>query len=81
MDPTTGCGQLWLENQRLLAEYGKLLELFQRVLDGDQPPETIQIDLEKKSWAIVLDCSKQSSGVEVDGEADVETAAHEEPPS
>ncbi len=78
MDPTTGCGQLWLENQRLLEEYGKLLELFQRVLDGDQPAETIQIDLEKKSWAIVLDCS---SGVEVDGDADVETAAHEEPPS
>jgi hypothetical protein len=57
MDPVTGCGQLWLENQRLLAEYGRLLDLFQRVLDGDQPAETIKLDHEKKSWAIVLGCS------------------------
>jgi hypothetical protein len=47
-------GSLYMETQRLLAEYRKLLELFQNVKDGGTPIEAIRLDLDKLTWAIVL---------------------------
>jgi len=46
-------GQLYMENQRLLGEYGKLLDLLGKVCDGAVPTEQVRVDREKLSWAIV----------------------------
>jgi hypothetical protein len=47
-------GELYLENRRLLGEYGKLLELVQRAKDGEVRLEQITVDLAGLKWAIVM---------------------------
>lgn len=47
-------GALYIENQRLLGEYQKLLGLLQRVKDNEVRPEQISIDMEKSSWSIAM---------------------------
>lgn len=47
-------GSLYIENQRLLDEYRKLLALVGQIKTGDVKPESISIDAPKMSWAIAL---------------------------
>ena len=54
-------GQLYMENQRLLGEYGKLLDLLGNVCEGVVPPEQVRVDRDKLTWAIVIDAGKQAS--------------------
>jgi len=54
MTPTENVGVLYMENQRLLEEYGKLLDLLQSVCDGNTPVEQVRIDREKLSWSIAM---------------------------
>ena len=52
--PIEQVGVLYTENQRLLEEYGKLLDLLQSVCDGNTPVEQVRIDREKLSWSIAM---------------------------
>ena len=54
MTPTEYVGVLHMENQRLLEEYGKLLDLMQSVCDGETPAEQVRIDREKLSWSLAM---------------------------
>jgi len=54
MSPLEHVGTLYMENQRLLVEYGKLLALVQSVKDGKTQIEQVNIDLDKASWAIEM---------------------------
>lgn len=54
MTPLEHVGTLYIENQRLLAEYQKLLELFNRVKSGEVRLEQVAIDLPGSKWSLML---------------------------
>jgi hypothetical protein len=54
MAPTEHVGVLYMENQRLLGEYGKLLDLLQSVCDGETPKEQVRIDRDNLTWSIEM---------------------------
>ncbi len=58
MNPLEHVGNLYIENQRLLAEYRKLLVLIQQIKDGTTKPESVTVDIEKMTWALTLDASE-----------------------
>jgi len=47
-------GSLYLETQRLLLEYGKLLDLVQRAKIGEVSLEQIEINPKEQSWSLTL---------------------------
>jgi hypothetical protein len=47
-------GTLYVETQRLLGEYQKLLGLVQQIKNGEVQPDRIRVDLERASWAIEI---------------------------
>lgn len=54
MSPTEHVGLLYIENQRLLDEYRKLLALVQRAKDGEVRLEQIRVDVPMMTWAIEM---------------------------
>ena len=58
MDPLKGIGILWIENQRLAAEYASLLDLVQRIQDGVVPAASVRIDQKAQTWALMVEAGK-----------------------
>jgi hypothetical protein len=56
-------GKLYIENQRLLGEYQKLLGLVQRVKDGEVYLDQIQVDLAKISWSIAMNGAEFAAAI------------------
>ncbi len=54
MNPLEHVGNLYIENQRLLGEYRKLLELVDRIAAGDVPTSQVRVNMKDLSWEIVL---------------------------
>jgi len=57
-------GRLYMETQRLLGEYGRLLDLLSRSLTDQGLRDTILVDAKTQSWSIVLDMSKPPATAE-----------------
>ena len=47
-------GHLYIENQRLLGEYQKLLGLVEQIRVGDVKPEQVTVDLKEVSWSVAM---------------------------
>jgi hypothetical protein len=54
MNPVEHVGTLYIENQRLLAEYQKLLGLVQQIKEGKVHPENVSVDLAAISWSVEM---------------------------
>lgn len=54
MNALEHAGSLYIENQRLLAEYRKLLELIQRIKDESIPIDSVTVDCEKLTWNLTI---------------------------
>lgn len=47
-------GNLYVENQRLLDEYRKLLGLVERIGLGDIKPDQVAVDVENLNWSLQM---------------------------
>lgn len=47
-------GALYIENQRLLEEYRKLLELMQRIKDGAVCINKVSVDMVGLNWSLAM---------------------------
>lgn len=63
MNPLEHVGALYIETQRLLGEYGKLLGLLQQAKDGEVQLDQIEIDHANSSWAIKMDGKQFAAAV------------------
>ena len=56
-------GELYVENRRLLAEYGKLLGLVGQIKDGSINPAQVTVDLSGQNWSLTLTGEEFSKAV------------------